>query len=57
MQEAEEENQTEAAQRIKIYEHFYSMLNDPLLKAEYEKQAMKTFEASDSSKGSFKQKL
>lgn len=33
------------------------MLNDPLLKAEYEKQALKTFEATDSVKGSFKQKL
>lgn len=33
------------------------MLNDPLLKAEYEKQALKTFEAVDSVKGSLKQKL
>lgn len=41
--EGEEQNQTEAAKRIKLYEGFYSMLNDPLLKAEYEKQALKTF--------------
>ena len=31
----EEETQTEAAKRIKMYENFYSMMNDPLLKAEY----------------------
>jgi hypothetical protein len=40
-----------------MYENFYSMLNDPILKAEYEKQAMKTFEATESTQGTFKQKL
>ena len=39
----EEQNETEAGHMIKIYQQFYSMMNDPILKAAYEKQMEQSF--------------
>jgi hypothetical protein len=44
--------------RQKLYAQFYSSINDPAIKAEYEKQVLKTFGSSDAGKKpSLKQSL
>ena len=43
--------------RQKLYTQYYSSLNDPLVKAEYEKQILKTFGNEESKKLTIKQSL
>ena len=42
---------------MKLYEEHYSMMNDPQLKAEYEKQMMKTFGMETPTKQNFRENL
>jgi hypothetical protein len=43
--------------RQKLYAQFYSSINDPAVKAEYEKQIIKTFGSEEGKKPSLKQSL
>lgn len=50
--------ESQIADRLKLYQQFYSMTNDPQLKAEYERQIQKTFGIEDATKKmSLKQSL
>lgn len=42
---------------IKTYQQFFSMTNDPLLKAAYDKQVQKTFGGMQNSEKTLKQRL
>ena len=55
--EEEEENNTEAGQMMRVYQQFYSMMNDPILKATYEKQMEKSMSGDQTNKKTFKQRL
>lgn len=42
---------------VKVYQQFYSMMNDPILKATYEKQIEKGLAGDQPGKRTFKQRL
>lgn len=52
-----EESETQLLLRQKLYAQFYSSINDPQVKAEYERQVLKTFGAEDVKKPPLKQSL
>lgn len=53
-----EESEIQLMHRQKLYAQFYSSINDPAIKAEYERQVLKTFGSSDAGKKpSLKQSL
>lgn len=42
---------------MRVYQQFYSMMNDPILKATYEKQMEKSMSGDQTNKKTFKQRL
>ena len=55
--EEDEQCETEAGQMIRTYQQYYSMMNDPILKAAYEKQMEQSFGREAEGKKSVKQSL
>jgi RNA recognition motif-containing protein len=55
--EEEEDNTTKAGQMSKVYQQFYSMMNDPVLKASFENQMEKSVAGEQAGKKTFKQRL
>lgn len=53
----EEESEQQLLLRQKLYAQFYSSLNDPQMKAEYERQILKTFGNEDGKRLSLKHSL
>jgi RNA recognition motif-containing protein len=52
-----EESESQLLLRQKLYTQFYSSINDPQFKTEYERQVLKTFGAEDAKKPTLKQSL